>query len=239
MSSPTGEEERLTKTQRREEARTQRKELEAAEVAGAARRKRLTLIGGALGVLVVLAVVAIIATSGGGGSQTVASGSGASAGLQTTHAPWAPELSALATRLQALKLPIQNDGAYHVHAVLRVYVEGRQVPVPANIGIDPQAGSMASTHTHDATGLVHIEASERYPFTLGTFFTVWGVKFTNTQLGGYLAGKGNVLSAYVNGKPVSNPAGYVMNPHDDIVVAYGKPGSFPTSFQYDWAAAGL
>ena len=46
------EEEQLTKKQRREEARAQRKALEAAEHAGVARRKHLTLIGGSLAVLV-------------------------------------------------------------------------------------------------------------------------------------------------------------------------------------------
>ncbi len=238
MSSPL-DEEQLTKTQRREQARAERKVLEEDERSRATRRKRLTLIGGPLGVLAVAAVVAVVATSGGGGGKKAVSGSGALAGLQATPAPWAPEYSALATRLAALKLPIQNDGAYHVHAVLRVYVDGGQVPVPANIGIEPEVSAMASTHTHDTSGIIHIESSERYPFTLGQFFTIWGVKFTSTQLGGYLAGNGNVLSVYVNGKPVANPVGYVMAPHDAIVVGYGKPGSFPTSFEYNWAAVGL
>ena len=230
------EEEQLTKKQRREEARAQRKALEEAERVRAVRRKRLPLIGGPLGVVVVVAViVAIVATSGGGGGKKAVSGSGVLAGLQATPAPWVPEYSGLSTRLQALNLP-QNEGAYHVHAVLRVYVNGQQVPVPAKIGIEPEATSMASLHTHDSTGLIHIESSEKYPFTLGQFFTIWGVKFTNTQLGGYVAGNGNVLAVYANGKPVANPVGYVMNPHDDIVVGYGKPGSFPTSFQHTWAA---
>lgn len=234
MSSPA-DEEQLTKKQRREEARAQRKALEAAEQAGAARRKRLSMIGVPLGVLVVAGVVVLIATSGSGGrGRAPVSGAGGSAGLQATSAPWTPQYSALPTRLAALKLPEQSDGAYHVHAALRVYVEGKQVPVPANIGIEPEATSLAPLHTHDASGVIHIEASERYPFTLGQFFTIWGVKFTPTQLGSYIAGAGNVLGVYANGKPVSNPVGYVMNPHDDIVVGYGKPGSFPTSFQHEW-----
>jgi hypothetical protein len=116
---------------------------------------------------------------------------------------------------------------------------GGRCPVPANLGIDAQEQFLAPLHTHDSSGVIHIEASEKYPFTLGQFFTIWGVKFTNAQLGGYVAGAGNVLAVYANGKAVSSPVGYVMNPHDDIVVGYGKPGSFPTSFQYNWAAVGL
>ena len=233
MSLPL-EEEQLTRKQRREQARGERKALEAAERASAARRKRLTLIGIALGGLATAAVVALIATSGGGGSPHV-TGSGPAAGLQTTSAPWTPEYGGLQTRLAALNLPAGMDGAYHVHAALRVYVGGRQFPVPADIGIEPGASSMASLHTHDTSGVIHIEASEPYPFTLGQLFTIWGVKFTATQLGSYVAGGGNQLAVYADGKPVANPAGYVLKAHDDIVVGYGKPGSFPTSFQYQWS----
>lgn len=228
------DEERPTRKQRREEARAKRKALEAQELAAAAQRKRLTRGGGALGVLAVLVVITLIATNSGGGSAV--KGAESSAGLQATPAPWAPEYRGLASRLQVLNLPVQNDGAYHVHAALRVYVSGKQVPVPANIGAEPEARFLPSLHTHDPTGLIHIESSEEYPFTLGQFFTIWGVKFTSIDLGGYLAGAGNTLAVYVNGKPVANPAGYAMKPHDDITVAYGKPGSFPTSFHYNWAS---
>lgn len=232
--NPPVDEERLTKQERREQARAERKALEAAEQASTVRRKRLTLIGVPLGALAVAAIIALIATSGGGKSAHV-TGAGASAGLQATPAPWAPEYAGLQTRLAALNLPGQSDGAYHVHAALRVYVNGKQIPVPADIGIEPEATSLASLHTHDASGVIHIESSEKYPFTLGQFFTIWGVKFTSTQLGSYIAGGGNTLAVYANGKPVSNPVSYVMNPHDDIVVGYGKPGSFPTNFQYQWS----
>lgn len=233
MSSPT-DEKQLTRKQRREQARTERKALEAAEQASTVRRKRLTIVGVPLGGLAIAAVVALIATSSGGKSAHV-TGAGASAGLQATPAPWVPQYAGLQTRLAALNLPSQSDGAYHVHAALRVYVNGKQIPVPANVGIEPEATSLASLHTHDTSGVIHIESSEKYPFTLGQFFTIWGVKFTSTQLGSYVASAGNVLVVYVNGKPVANPVGYVMNPHDDIVVGYGKPGSFPTSFQQQWS----
>jgi hypothetical protein len=234
MSAPSDQE--LTRKQRREQARGERKALEAAERTRAARRKRLTQVGGVMAVLVVIATVAILTASGGGRSTSAASsaavGSGASAGLQATTAPWQPEYSALETRLQALNLPTQSDSAYHVHAVARLYVNGRQVEVPARIGIDPEGRFLAPLHTHDTSGVIHMEASQAYPFTLGQFFTIWGVKFTNAQLGAYVADAGNVLSVYVNGTHVSDPVGYVMKPHDHILVAYGKPGSFPTSFNY-------
>jgi hypothetical protein len=232
MSAPSDQE--LTRKQRREHARAERKALEEAERTRVTRRRRVAQVGGALAVLVVIATVAILGASGGGRSMSSASaaavGSGASAGLRATTAPWQPEYSALETRLGVLNLPTQSDTAYHIHAVLRIYVNGQQVEVPAHIGIDPEGRFLAPLHTHDSSGVIHMEASQAYPFTLGQFFTIWGVEFTNAQLGAYVADAGHVLSVYVNGTHVSDAVGYVMKPHDHILVAYGKPGSFPRGF---------
>jgi hypothetical protein len=239
VSTIEDDEQDLTRKQRREQAREKRRELEQAHAASAARRRRLRIWGPIIAVIVIAAVA--IAVSSGGSSHKAAppSGPGTEAGLLTTAAPWPPQYGGLVSRVQAFKLPTQSDVAYHVHAALRTYIEGKQIPVPAQIGIGAQEGFLAPLHTHDSSGVIHIESSERYPFTLGQLFAIWGVKFTNTQLGGYVPGNGNVLSVYVNGNPISNPVAYVMNAHDDIVVSYGKPGSFPTSFQYNWAASGL
>jgi protein-disulfide isomerase len=55
----------LTRKQRREQARAERRALEDAQTAGASRRRRLQLLGGVAGIAVV-AVVILAATSGGG-----------------------------------------------------------------------------------------------------------------------------------------------------------------------------
>jgi protein-disulfide isomerase len=69
--SPVGsDEEDLTRKQRREQARAQRKAMEEAEAAGALRRKRLTQLGSAVAAVVVVVVVILIATSGGGSSSS-------------------------------------------------------------------------------------------------------------------------------------------------------------------------
>jgi protein-disulfide isomerase len=61
----------LTRKQRREQAREQRKALEEAEAAGAKRKARLTQLGIVVGVVVAVVVVILIAT-GGGGAKKVA-----------------------------------------------------------------------------------------------------------------------------------------------------------------------
>jgi len=71
MSTLEDDEQDLTRKQRREQARTERKALEEAEAAGAARRKRLIQLGSVAGVVVVIIVVILVATGGGskGGIQ--------------------------------------------------------------------------------------------------------------------------------------------------------------------------
>jgi protein-disulfide isomerase len=67
-----GTDEGLTRKQRREQARADRRALEEAQAAGASRRRRLQLLGGAA-VIVVIAVVAVLVASGGGGHTGLAS----------------------------------------------------------------------------------------------------------------------------------------------------------------------
>jgi hypothetical protein len=151
----------------------------------------------------------------------------ASLGVQTGRAPWSPETRLLRSRLDALALPGQSDTAFHIHALLRVFVDGRPVPVPAGIGIDPGGRFIAPLHTHDAGGIVHLEADRPYPFTLGQFFTVWGVRLTDHQLGGYTDRGDRRLRVFVNGQPIAQPMSYIIRAHDKIVVGFGRPGSVP------------
>ncbi len=65
MSTVEDDEQDLTRKQRREQAREQRKALEEAEAAGAQRRTRLIQLGSVIGVVVVIVVVILVATGGG------------------------------------------------------------------------------------------------------------------------------------------------------------------------------
>jgi protein-disulfide isomerase len=65
MSTVEGNEEELTRKQRREQARAQRKELEQAAAADTLRRKRLIQLGIASAVVVVIILAIVLATSSG------------------------------------------------------------------------------------------------------------------------------------------------------------------------------
>jgi hypothetical protein len=104
------------------------------------------------------------------------------------------------------------------------------------IGIDRQG--ISPVHTHDSTGVIHVESPVKRTFTLGEFFTEWGVSSSADSIGGLRAGDGKTLRAFVNGNPVTgNPAALPLNAHDEIILIYGtaQPGeSIPA--HYDFAA---
>jgi hypothetical protein len=183
----------------------------------------------AVPVLAALAAVAVALALLLGHSTSRAAMPDAAAGLQRGPAPWAVETGSLARRVAGLHLPGQSDTAFHIHALLRIYVDGRPVPVPAQIGIDPPAGFIAPLHTHDATGIIHLEADRPYPFTLGQVFAVWGVRFGDHALGGYADAGTRRLRVSVEGRRIGDPVGYVLHPHDHVVVSYGAPGVSPTT----------
>ncbi len=114
----------------------------------------------------------------------------------------------------------------HFHDHLDVFVDGRKVTVPANVGINVAADYLTSIHTHDATGIIHIESPTPRTgiihiesptprtFTLGEFFDVWGVRFTASCLGGYCRSSDRALSVFVNGKRFNDDSGTLrLVPH--------------------------
>jgi protein-disulfide isomerase len=66
MAPASGTDSDATRKQRREQARAERKALEAAAAAQTARRTRMIQLGGVIGVVVVIVAIILIATGGGG-----------------------------------------------------------------------------------------------------------------------------------------------------------------------------
>jgi hypothetical protein len=232
-----------SRKEQKEQLRQERLERERAAAAAASRRRRIQIGGGvALLTIILVVVIVLIAGSGGGGgggNSTVASTNtsgtiGDSSGVSTGPAPWKPEYSFLAQRLAAFNFPQQSDIGFHIHAALFIYVNGKQTTVPANIGIDPQGRFISPIHTHDTSGVVHMESEKPYPFKLGEFINIWGIDFSKNNIGGYKAGNGKVLQLWVNGKQVADPVNYVMKAHDVMILGYGKPGSFPHTKQFSF-----
>jgi hypothetical protein len=160
------------------------------------------------------------------------------AGELTGPAPWPANGADLRARLAALGLEaLTEEGTtYHIHAHLDLFVDGERVTVPARIGIDPAGQFISDVHTHDATGVIHVESTQVQTFTLAEFFDVWGVRFGDGCLGGYCAGGGRSLRVYSNGRRVTRPEQLPLAPHQEIVVAFGTrrqlPRPIPASYAF-------
>ncbi|GAA4986184.1 hypothetical protein [Kitasatospora paranensis] len=235
---------------------TDRRSRIAAEQAAEARRERrnrLLVRGGiaAAALALVGGITALVVTtndhgSGGGAAATATATATAipsqprtTAEGRTTPPPWpAPEGSGAATAVAAAGLPMLSaEGtALHIHAHLDVFADGKAVTVPALVGIDEQSQQISPLHTHDTTGVIHIESPVQADFTLGQFMTEWQVSMSADHLGGLKTDADHTLTAYVNGKAVTgDPAAIKLGAHDEIALVYGTaaenakvavPGSF-------------
>lgn len=69
----------------------------------------------------------------------------------------------------------EEGSATHTHTLLRILVDGDEIVIPAGIGIDARAGQIAAVHTHESTGVLHVESPHRNDvYTVGQFLTLWG-----------------------------------------------------------------
>lgn len=136
----------------------------------------------------------------------------------------------------------------HIHAFLNVFVDGQKVTIPGGIGIDVNANGvtddktpdgtaidyqvgqcdtpcLSPLHTHDPSGLIHTESEDpnQQPYTLGQFFTEWGVRLDASCIGEFCTDKTNI-AVYTNGaREKGNPVDIRLKPHLVIAIVIGKP----------------
>ena len=126
----------------------------------------------------------------------------------------------------------------HIHSHLSVTVDGKGVTVPALLGIDEQNAAISPLHTHDASGIVHIESPVKATFTLGQVFTEWNVALAGGKIGSYSAASGETVTTFVDGKPVTgNPAAITLANHEDIDIVVTKSDQTATApAAFTWPA---
>jgi hypothetical protein len=213
---------RLQEKERRREAREARER----ELAVGARRRALrqALVAVGIGAVLVAVPFVVLGRSGGGDTNSRQASSASAPG------PLGQHYAGLVQRRRAAGVPTMMDtmsSRVHFHPRLKVYVDGRQVSIPANIGIDPtqDAMQMADLHTHDASGTIHVEGMSGP--RLGQFFQIWGVPLSARQLGPYRAGGANAVRMWVNGRPSSAFGRLELNGSQRIVVSFGPSDALP------------
>ncbi len=122
------------------------------------------------------------------------------------------------TREVALTCTTDMATQYHIHPYLKIFINGTETTIPANIGIQPSC--MTSLHTHDDSGKLHVESPEKRDFTLADFFAVWQKPFSKNQILEYRADATHQIRETVNDTAVSSFENTVLRDGDKIVIYY-------------------
>lgn len=125
---------------------------------------------------------------------------------------------------------------YHVHALVSIYHDGQRLALPQSIGRG--SGCDYGMHTHDGSGVVHIETDVPASFTLGQFFALWGQPLSATAVAGL---SGTPTYYAVDQEQVmriaTDPANLLLSPHREIIIVTGTPPAEVP--RYDWNTSGL
>ena len=157
-------------------------------------------------------------------SASVASSSSPSAGAAQWAAPADVESGVTAAGLQMLTA---EGTALHIHQHLSVTVDGSPVVVPAELGIDVARQRISPIHTHDESGIIHVESPTVQTFTLGQVFDEWQQKLGPGQVGAYRDGSdGQTVTVFVDGKATAgDPRSIELTSHEDIDIVVAKKGT--------------
>ena len=124
----------------------------------------------------------------------------------------------------------------HTHALLTVYRNGVRLALPDSIGRG--TGCNYEMHTHDGSGVLHIETDVPRTFTLGQFLSLWGQGIgAGSVLGMPGPAQYYVISNETITPVTTDPAALPLTAHTEIVVILGTPpAALP---RYDWPGSGL
>ena len=134
-----------------------------------------------------------------------------------------------------------NGLAIHIHPWLKIVVNGQNVTIPADIGMTN--GCEEPTHTHDASGIIHLESPDATgQYTLGGFFQVWSatygsvafdgtqhpIVFNSTDILGFKADATHNVVLLVDGKPSSEWGALNLDQLDYCSASTTGPPCYPT-----------
>ncbi len=126
----------------------------------------------------------------------------------------------------------QEQLAFHIHAHLTMYINGQALPLPSQIGIAKDQSCLYWLHTHDTSGVIHMEAPANHSFVLGNFLDEWSTEFAALGYPPQLDQTG--WQAYVNGKPYNGDFHKIpLQAHTLITLMYNSPHAVPDT-TYNW-----
>ncbi|TAM61897.1 hypothetical protein EPN52_01870 [bacterium] len=128
---------------------------------------------------------------------------------------------------------LQEMLAKHQHVHLSLFFNGVQAALPKYIGIIAKPnnqGCIYWLHTHDATGLIHIESPQPGgAYTLGQFFAIWGQELASDDVAGHVG----TVHTYVNGMAYNGDLRAIpLAAHSEITLEVGAPVVTPPLYAF-------
>jgi hypothetical protein len=183
--------------------------------------------------ILLIAYIAIVVFICGIGSHIVDAQNSSS---KTSSRPSAPSFIPSPLTVNGIECNANEQFLFHIHAHLNIFVNGQLMYIPPQIGIIPEK-CIYWLHTHDETGIIHIESPIKTDFTLGQFLDLWKKKLNNPGVYDTLFnGKGNMPQIYINGDKLPSGTDYrdvKLHAHDEIVLIYGiLPANIPSKYDF-------
>jgi hypothetical protein len=212
----------------------------AAQRAAEARRQRTINISMIVGGVVLIAGVGVLATWAIGNTNTNKAKAAASAAASDPSIDKSANLLA-STAHQAdgqdvdgiVKSNQMEQTVYHIHTHLQVFVDGKQMTIPYGVGIVPplqlqqaQDGTpfvgggskFYFLHTHDESGVIHVESPSQQQYNLGNLFDLWNQPLSSNNI----AGHQGQLTIFVDGKPYTgDPRAIVFKNLEKVQIDVG------------------
>jgi hypothetical protein len=137
----------------------------------------------------------------------------------------------------------------HYHADLQIYVNGQPQAIPAGVGIVLPDGTQSphltsngataciySLHTHDASGIIHIESPDNRAYTLGNLFDIWGQQLSTTRFMGHTVDAKHKLAVVIYDATgakrlvTGDPSKVVLSAHETAVIQYNSAAELGTPY---------
>ncbi|HEV7179888.1 MAG TPA: hypothetical protein VGN11_08450 [Candidatus Baltobacteraceae bacterium] len=183
-----------------------------------------------------------VPTAPGSSTQTIVASEGAVNGESNMFTPNEGDMSTggQGSPIDGITCDATMSSVYHVHAFLGLYVNGKLVALPPGVGMDKPvrpvhgfvnfAKCFYHIHTHDSSGIVHIEDPNpnNVPVTqslykLQNFLDIWGVTADANHFGPFTG----PVRVFTSGQVFRGNAPGATTPATDLTYFGADPNSVP------------